>query len=264
MTRRSLLALAAFALATAPLGARPAWGATNTVAVAAAADLKFALDELLVGFRAAHPEIAVTVSYGSSGTFATQLQHGAPFDVYLSADLAYPRDLEAKGLVLPGSTFEYAVGRLVLWVPNASTLDVATRGMDALRDPAVRHVAIANPLHAPYGRAAEAAMRAAGVYDAVHSKLVYGENVAQTAQFVQSGAADAGLVALSLAVSPAMASTGRYWEVPLSTYPQLDQGGCILNAAQDPAAARALVAWLSGEQGRAVLKKYGFYMPEER
>lgn len=263
MTRRSLLTRAALSLAAAALGARPARAASNTVAVAAAADLKFALDELLAGFRAAHPELTVTVSYGSSGTFATQLQQGAPFDVYLSADLAYPRDLEAKGLVLPGSLFEYAIGRLVLWVPSSSALDLAKLGMGALLDPAVRHVAIANPLHAPYGRAAEAAMRSAGVFDAVNPKLVFGENIAQAAQFVQGGAADAGLIALSLAVAPTMASSGRYWEVPLATYPRLDQGGCILTSAQDPDAARTLVTHLSGEHGRAVLKKYGFYMPEE-
>ena len=236
-----------------------AQAAPNTVAVAAASDLKFALDELLVGFRAAHPEITVTVSYGSSGNFSTQLQQGAPFDLFLSADIAYPRALEEKGLVLPGSTVTYAVGRLVLWVPTRSGLD-PSRGLELLSDAAVRHVAIANPIHAPYGRAAEAALKSAGIYDPIQSKLVFGDNVTQAATFVQTGAADAGLIALSLAMAPTMAGSGRYWELPASSYPRLEQGGCVMKAAQDPTAARLLLDRLKGE-GAAVLQKYGFLLP---
>lgn len=255
MTRRALVVLASAALFGAPAVAR---AAPNTVSVAAASDLKFALDELLVGLRSRRPDLTVTVSYGSSGTFATQLQQGAPFDLFLSADVAYARDLETKGLVAAGSVFTYAVGRLVLWVPTSSALDLSKLGMTALIDPSVQHVAIANPAHAPYGRAAEAALRGAGVYEAVRAKLVLGENIAQTAQFVQTGAADAGLLALSLALAPPMVASGRYWEVPPDAYPALNQGGCVLKRAQDPDAAATVVAALMSSEGRATLKKYGF------
>jgi molybdate transport system substrate-binding protein len=255
--RRLLFGLCAL---VAGLGSLPtARAAPNSVAVAAASDLKFVLDELLVGFRAAHPEITVTVSYGSSGNFSTQLQQGAPFDLFLSADIAYPRALEEKGLVLSGSTVTYAVGRLVLWVPTRGGLD-PSRGLELLREPAVQHVAIANPIHAPYGRAAEAALKATGLYEPIKSKLVFGDNVTQAATFVQSGAADAGLIALSLALAPTMVGSGRYWELPASSYPRLEQGGCVMKAAQDPTAARLLLGWVAGE-GAPVLQKYGFLLP---
>ncbi len=237
-----------------------AWAAPNTVAVAAASDLKFALDELLVNFRVAHPELTITVSYGSSGNFSTQLQQGAPYDLFLSADIAYPRDLEAKGLT--GSVVAYAEGRLVLWVPKRTALDPA-RGLELLRDPAVHHIAIANPAHAPYGKVAEAALKSAGIYDTINTKLVFGDNIAQTATFVQTGAADAGLIALSLAIAPVMAASGSYWELPAGSYPRLEQGGCVMKAAQDPVAAQALLGYLGGE-GAAVLQKYGFSLPGSR
>jgi molybdate transport system substrate-binding protein len=123
-------------------------------------------------------------------------------------------------------------------------------------------VAIANPQHAPYGRAAVAAMQAAGVYAAVQPKLVFGENVEQALQFVQSGAADAGIVALSLALAPPLKTQGRYVEVPLSSYPRLTQGGVILQGAADVESARAFQAFLIGDEGRAILKRYGFFLPE--
>jgi molybdate transport system substrate-binding protein len=125
----------------------------------------------------------------------------------------------------------------------------------------VRRIAIANPQHAPYGRAAEAALRRLGVYDAVKEKLVFGENVAQAAQFVQSGAADAGIIALALAVAPALADEGRYFELPLDAYPRMDQGGIVLDRARDPEAARAFREFVLGSQGRAILKRFGFFLP---
>src|SRR5262245_15335488 len=152
------------------------------VAVAAASDLKFAMDELVAEFGRAHPDIKVVVTYGSSGNFHAQIANGAPFDAFFSADAQYPRLLAEAGLADKGSVFLYAIGRIVLWVPKTSSIAVE-RGLSVLADRSVRHVAIANPKHAPYGRAAEAALRAAGVYDAVQSKLVFGENIAQTAQF---------------------------------------------------------------------------------
>jgi molybdate transport system substrate-binding protein len=226
------------------------------ITVAAAADLNFAMEEVSKEFRAAHPDVELQVAYGSSGNYFAQIQSGAPFDVFLSADVEYPRKLAALGIGAKDSIFTYAVGRLVVWVPANSRLDPAT----ALRDPSVKLIAIANPKHAPYGRAAEAALRSMGVWDTVQSRLVLGENIAQTLQFVQSGAADAGVVALSLALAPAMQGQGRYWEIPLDSYPRMEQGGIIL---KDSAGARELRAVLLSEVGRRILKRYGFYLPNE-
>jgi molybdate transport system substrate-binding protein len=238
---------------------QPARGA---VRVAAAADLRFALDDAVKAFRERHADIDVQVTYGASGNFYAQLSNGAPFDLFLSADVDYPRRLAEQGLADKDSEFLYAVGHLVLWVPNSSPVDVKGRGMDALLDPSIKKVAIANPKHAPYGRAAEAALKSRGVYDRVKDRLVLGENIAQTAQFVQTGSADAGLIALSLALAPTMRDEGRYWEVPPDAYPRLEQGGVILSRAQDRQAAEALRSFLTGAEGKAVLKRYGFILPE--
>ncbi|MFL5355904.1 molybdate ABC transporter substrate-binding protein [Archangium sp.] len=234
----------------------------RTLTIAAASDLKFALDELLKEFRAKHPGAQVQVTYGSSGNFLAQISNGAPFDLFLSADAAYPRKLAEQGL-LSDDVFSYAVGRLVVWVPKGSPLPVEQRGMDALREPAAKRIAIANPQHAPYGRAAEAAMKSKGVYDAVKDKLVLGENIAQTAQFVQSGSADVGIIALSLALAPAMKDQGRYWEVPLDAYPRMEQGGAILKRAEDPELARQFRDFLLGAEGKALLERHGFFLPGE-
>jgi molybdate transport system substrate-binding protein len=230
------------------------------VRVAAAADLNLALGELIARFRATH-DADVAVSFGSSGTFYAQLLNRAPFDMFFSADLEYPRQLAARGLTAPDSGFTYGIGRLVLWAPASSALDIEHLGLQALVRTPVRHLAIANPEHAPYGRAAVAALRSAGVYDAVRPALVYGENVAQALQFVQSGAADAGIVALSLALAPGVKDTGRAFEIPEALYPRMEQGGTILSWAADLDAARAFRAFVLGADGRAILQQYGFSLP---
>lgn len=237
--------------------------AARAVHVAAAGDLRFAMEELAKAFEKTQPDIRLEVSYGSSGNFYAQIENGAPFDIFFSADVKYPQKLAEKGLALPGSEFVYGVGRIVLWVPRSSTLDIGRKGVESLRHPSVRHVAIANPQHAPYGRAAEDALKNLGVYDDLRGKLVFGENVAQTAQMVQSGGADAGVIALSLALSPAMRGQGHYWEFPLSSYPRMDQGGVILKRTRDPEAAKALRAFVLSDSGRAILKRYGFYLPDQ-
>ncbi len=183
----------------------------SILSVAAAADLRFVLDDIALEFQGKHPDIQVRVTYGSSGNFFAQLTNNAPFDLFLSADTDYPRRLIEQGLAARASAFVYAVGHLVVWVPRDSSLDIEKLGVQALLDPSARKIAIANPRHAPYGRAAEAALRTAGVYDRVRERLVYGDNVAQTAQFVQTGSADVGLIALSLALTPTMRASGRYW-----------------------------------------------------
>ena len=245
-------------------GCRGAGAPARQLAVAAASDLKFSLDEIVRAYVAAHAGADVRVTYGSSGNFHAQLRNRAPFDLFLSADVGYPRDLESHGLTIPGSTFTYAFGRLALWVDARSGIDVERRGMEALRDPAVRHVAIANPAHAPYGRAAEAAMRSFGVYAEVQPKLVLGENVAQAVQFVESGAADAGLVAVALVRPPEMASRGRVWDVPSNSYPPLEQGGAILRWARDPREAQAFRAFLLADAARAILYRHGFGLPRSQ
>ncbi len=229
--------------------------------VAAAADLQFALDDLSRHFHAAHPQVQTQIVYGSSGNFYAQIRNGAPFDIFLSADLEYPRRLAEQGLAEPASLFTYAVGRLAVWVPAQSALDVARLQMKVFADPAVKHVALANPQHAPYGKAAEAALRHFGVYGAIAGKIVLAENIAQTLQFVQSGAAEAGVVALSLAVAPAVRPQGRYWEVPLDAYPRMGQGGVILKRARASPAAAAFRAYLTGAAGRQILQQYGFSLP---
>ncbi len=233
-----------------------------TLSVAAAADLRFALDDIVLEFQGKHPDIQIRVTYGSSGNFFAQLTNNAPFDLFLSADTDYPRRLIEQGLAARASAFVYAVGHLVVWVPRDSSLDIEKLGMQALLDSSARKIAIANPRHAPYGRAAEAALRTAGVYDRVRERLVYGDNVAQTAQFVQTGSADVGLIALSLALTPTMRASGRYWEIPVDSYPRLEQGGVILSWAKNPQAAEALRDFVVGEQGKTILRRYGFFVPQ--
>lgn len=251
------LALAIGCNRPAPLEQTPQ---TRTVRVAAASDLRYAFEGITAQLEQARPDLDLQVAYGSSGTFFAQIVNGAPFDLFMSADIDYPRQLAARGLTMADSEFLYAVGRLVLWVPASSPVDV-TSGLEALADPRVAYLSIANPEHAPYGRAAEAAMRQAKVYDRVKSKIVLGENVSQALQFVQSGAAQAGLVALSLAIAPSVRPTGKFWEIPSTLHPQIDQAGVILKAAGDLEAARAVRAFLIGEGGRATLKQYGFSLP---
>jgi len=250
------------ALWLAALAACAGWAraaGAEKLTVAAAADLRFALDELVPQFRAAHREVDLAVTYGSSGNFFAQIQNGAPFDVFLSADVDYPRRLIASGLANRGSLFLYGVGRIVVWVPAGSPLDPAGLGIHLLEAASVRHIAIANPQHAPYGRAAVAALRSLGVYDRVSPKLVLGENIAQAFEFVESGAAEAGIVALSLALKPG--ARGRYWEVPQDAYPKIEQGGVILSRAPAGPAAR-FRAFLLSEEARRILKQYGFSVPQ--
>ncbi|MGA2275150.1 MAG: molybdate ABC transporter substrate-binding protein [Bryobacteraceae bacterium] len=234
---------------------------TQKLAIAAAADLRFALDELILQFRAAHPTVDLAVTYGSSGNFFAQIQNGAPFDVFLSADVDYPRRLIAAGLARKDSLFLYGVGRIVVWVPAGSAVDPAALGIHALEAAPVRHIAIANPQHAPYGRAAEAALRSLGVYDRLAPKLVLGENIAQAFEFVQSGAAEVGIVALSLVLAPAARGHGRYWEVPREAYPKIEQGGVILSRAPAGPAAQ-FRAFLLSADARRILQQYGFSMTQ--
>jgi len=229
------------------------------IRVAAAADLKFALEELGAQFEK-QAGIRINVSYGSSGNFFAQIQNGAPFDVLLSADIEYPRKLEAAGLAEPGTLYEYAVGRIVIWMPADARADLTKLGWKALLEPGVERIAIANPEHAPYGRAAVAALHNAGVYDQIRRRLVYGENIAQAAQFVVSGSAQAGILALSLASSPRMRD-GKRWEIPANMHPPIEQGAIILKNAKDKEGAHAFLAFVKSDAARKILESYGFTLP---
>jgi len=230
------------------------------ITVAAASDLNFVFKEIVTGFERQTGH-RVKLSLGSSGNFFAQLSHGAPFDLFFSADLMYPKKLAEAGLADPATLFMYGVGRLVLWVPNGSPIDVGALGMAALQHPSVQKIAIANPKHAPYGRAAVAAMEHFKVYDAVKDRLVLGENISQTAQFVQVGGAEIGILAWSLAVAPVMKETGLFWDVPLDAYPRLEQGAVMMNQASDPKTARAFLDYVKSAEVRRVFARYGFVLP---
>jgi len=227
--------------------------------VAAASDLQVVLPKIAADFERRTGE-KVNVSFGSSGNFLAQIQNGAPFDVFLSADIDYPRQLERAGLAEPGTIFPYATGSLVLWTRKGSGVDV-TRGLDALLTVRVRHIAIANPEYAPYGRAAVTALRSAGVYEQLRPKLVMGENVSQAAQFVQSGNADAGLIPLSFARTSAANAVGEYIAVPPSLYAPIEQAAVVVRASRHKDAARAFVAFLKAPDTVTILSAAGFGPP---
>lgn len=257
----ALAGLAAAAACGASVGDAQAEG--NALRIAAAADLRFAMDEIIDAFRQEHPGVRVEVTYGSSGNFYAQLSNHAPFDIFFSADVDYPRRLIREGAALADTEFLYGIGRLVVWVARASPIDVEKLGMQSLLDASVKKIAIANPRHAPYGRAAVDAMKSMGVYDQVKDRIVFGDSVLQTAQFVQGGGADIGLISHSFALAPTLRDEGRYWEVPLDAYPRREQGGVILSWARDKSTAQALRDFVLGERSKAILRRYGFGLAGE-
>jgi molybdate transport system substrate-binding protein len=229
------------------------------ITIAAASDLSFAFREIVTEYEKTTGN-HVRLTLGSSGNFYAQIQNGAPFDLYFSADIAYPRKLEEAGLTVPGSLYQYAIGRIVIWTGHESRIDV-TQGFEALREPTVKKIAIANPKHAPYGRAAVAAMEYFKVYNQVKDKLILGENISQAAQFIESGACDIGIIALSLAIAPAMKSKGTYWEIPAEAHPSLEQGAVILKSSKQQESAKQFLEIIKGPQGQEIMKRYGFTSP---
>lgn len=224
------------------------------VTVAAAADLKYVLDSMVTIFNRQHPAAPVSVVYGSSGKFYEQLSHGAPFDIFFSADSDYPRRLQQAGLTA-GAPQPYALGQLVLW---SKKLDPNLKGMNTLRDPQVQHIAVANPAHAPYGQKAEEVLRHYQLYDQVKAKLVLGENIAQAAQYAATGAADVGLLAYSLALSPELRHQGKFYLIPAAAHTPLQQSYVLLKRARGNAGAAAFAAFMATPVARQALHKYGF------
>lgn len=228
------------------------------ITIAAAADLKFALDELLVDFKQAHPNDEVEVIYGSSGKFYTQIQQGAPFDVYFSADIEFPQRLAKAGFAA-SEVKPHALGRIVLW---SATQDASQMSLASLSDPAIKRIAIANPKHAPYGKRAVEALKQSGLWDKLEPKLVYGENIAHTAQFVQSGNAQVGIIALALALSPELARKGGYWLIPDELHAPLEQGFIITKRAEKNELAQQFATYMSSKPARQVMTRYGFVLPD--
>ena len=239
------------------------------ITVAAAADLQFAMQDVAARFQKQTGK-TVKLIYGSSGNFFQQIQNGAPFDMFFSANLDYPKKLEAAGLVAPGSFYQYAKGKIVIWVRNDSKLDLSS-GMQVLLNPSIKKIAVANPQHAPYGQAAVAAMQKENIYEKVKDKFVLGENISQTASFVVSGSADAGIVALSLALSPNMKDKGRYAEIPSADYPPIEQACVIIESSKNDSSkndssknketARQFLSFIRTAAIADVLRSYGFDVP---
>jgi molybdate transport system substrate-binding protein len=234
--------------------------AQEELTIAAAADLQPVMKEITARFEK-QTSSQVKLVFGSSGNFFAQLQSGAPFDLFMSADVDYPRKLEAAGLADPGSLYEYATGKIVLWVPENSPANL-DKGLAALADSRIRRVAIANPAHAPYGRAAESALTKAGVWEQVSSKLVLGENISQTAQFAYSGNADGAILALSLVRSPAMKGKGKYIVIPAEMYPPLYQGAVVIKKSVHKSLALRFVEFLKTPDARSLFTQYGFEEPD--
>lgn len=223
------------------------------VLIAAAADLRYAMDSLVATYKRMHPDVRIEVTYGSSGNFYEQIQNGGPYDLFFSADMDYVVKLKAQGKV-NGNVVRYATGHLVLW---SRSFDPALKQMQLLTDPGVKKIAIANPAHAPYGKRAVESLQYYKLYDQVQDKLVMGENISQTAQFAATGAADVGLIALSLALSPNM-KDGRFWRVPEESHGLLEQGYALLQHGAENTTARNFSVWVTTPGAKAVLTRFGF------
>jgi molybdate transport system substrate-binding protein len=234
---------------------------TPALTVAAASSLRFALPGIVEKFERA-TGYRVEVVYGSSGSLSSQIASNAPFDVFLSADENYAIELVKNRLGAGGSIVRYATGRLALWAKDDSVVDV-TKGLSVLTDARVKKIAIANPKLAPYGVAAEEALKKAGIYEAVRDRLVFGENIAQAAQFVESGAAQVGIVALSLAKEPRMKSQKYLWAIPETDYAPIIQSGCVVANSKHQALGVKFLGFLQSEPAREILRRYGFGIPGE-
>jgi molybdate transport system substrate-binding protein len=226
------------------------------LAIAAASDLQAVMPVIAARFER-ETGIKTSLTFGSSGNFFAQIRSGAPFDLFFSADVHYPRQLERAGLIEPGTLRPYAIGTLVLYVRTSAGVDLR-QGLASVSDASVRRIAIANPEHAPYGRAAVAALRHEQLYDRVQAKLVFGENISQAAQFVQSGNAEAGLLALSEALSPALREDGSYVVVPAASYPPIEQAVVILKGSRRAEAARRFLDFLGRPDIAHTMQAAGF------
>jgi molybdate transport system substrate-binding protein len=260
LSRRLTSALAGLAIAAGLAG--PALGQQGAPAIAAAADLKFALEEVADLFQRQTGQ-RLRLVFGSSGNFARQLQQGAPFEMFLSADEGFVFQLADAGLTLDRGTL-YAEGRIVIMAPHGSALKPDSQLDDlraALADGRITRFAIASPEHAPYGRAAEQALRSRGLWEAVEPRLVLGENVSQTAQFATSGASQGGIIAYSLALAPAVSRLGTFALIPSDWHAPLLQRMVLMKTAGP--VTRDFYRFVQTPPARAIFRKYGFLLPGE-
>jgi molybdate transport system substrate-binding protein len=234
----------------------PAGNNQTELTVAAAADLTPAFEELGREFQATH-HVKVVFSFGSTGVLARQIENGAPMDLFAAANTDYIDQLDKQGLILPGTTKVYARGRITLWTPKDSHLHVEK--ISDLTQPEVKRVAIANPDHAPYGMIAREAMQRAGVWETVQPKLVYGENIRQALQYAQTGNVEVAIVALSLSIQ----SDGKWVLVPEDLHKPLDQALAVIKGTKNERAAREFADFVTGAEGRSIMRKYGFTLPGE-
>ena len=234
----------------------------DAILVAAASDLKFAMDDIIRFFEKKKPGIKVKTVYGSSGNFFNQIINGAPFDLYFSADIRYPEELEKRGLGKEVTV--YAFGRMVVMAPLGSGIEIQKLGIKSLLHPAVKKIAIANPAHAPYGKAAVVFLKSQNIYETLKEKLVFGENISQAAQFVESGAAEAGIIALSLAIKAKEFGRVSYLEIPAETYPTLEQGFTILTRTKKDSLVIEFTDFVQSKEGRSILMQHGFDVPREK
>jgi molybdate transport system substrate-binding protein len=232
------------------------------ITVAAAADLSLSLKEIAANYQK-QTGVQVKLSFAASGALTQQIQNGAPFDLFFSADMDYPRQLIASGDADGATLYRYAVGTLVLWAPTDSPLDPEHQEIKTLLAPSVKKIAIANPEHAPYGRAAVATLKHFGIYEQVQDRLVIGENVSQAAQYVESGNAQVGFIALAHAAPLAMRGEGKFWKVPAEAHPPLDQGVVVITRSQHKREAAAFVDYVKTKAAADILRRYGFSVPQE-
>lgn len=248
-----ILATMSFSLSIGPAAAQ-----TERFTIAAASDLRYALDDIADLYREQHPEQRFDIIYGSSGKMTTQIMNGAPYDLFFSADIAFPERLQQAGLTATEPAV-YAIGRIVLW---SNTLDTSTLSLEDLAThPRIRRIAIAQPAHAPYGLRAQEALQAVGVWDAVQSRLVFGENIAQTAQMVESGAATIGIIALSLARFPTLAEH-PYFLIDETLHNPLTQGYVVTQRGRQNPAVMQFAEFMQTPAALAVMERYGFVIPE--
>jgi molybdate transport system substrate-binding protein len=231
--------------------------AGNSLTIAAAADLRYALDEIVTQYRQQQPHAAIDAIYGSSGKITTQILNGAPFDLFFSADIAFPERLHREGFAITEPTV-YAVGRIVLW---SKRHDASTMSLHDLTQPNIRRIAIAQPTHAPYGQRAREALTAAGIWEEIQPKLVFGENIAHAAQMAESEAADIGIIALSLALFPTLAQHGHHL-IDDSLHNPLTQGYVIIRHGKNNALAHDFARFMMEDEARAIMERYGFKLPD--
>jgi molybdate transport system substrate-binding protein len=259
---RSMLFGPVLFLAVAAAPAALAQPPPTPVSIAAASSLRNPLEVLMADLRAKRPDLDPHLTYGASGTLLTQIEQGAPFDLFLAADSDTPARMASSGLG-EGPQFHFAIGSLALWVPTSSKLgtDLERLGLRVLLDPSVVKVAIGNPSVAPYGRAAREALQSAGLMALVEPKLVFGQSVAHAAQFAHSGGAQAALLPLALVLAAPLRDDGRVWRVPTTSHRPIEHVGLVLKGGRQLAAAKIIVDLLLGPAGRERFAEAGYGLP---